>query len=115
MTVRSVIVTPQPEDGVASGKPCEITGVAFDGGKGIAKVDVSTDGGKTWQPAKLDSSDLGNYSWRRFRYTWTPSAAGSVKLIARATNTAGQTQETTQWNRSGYARDVMDPVVIKVA
>ena len=115
MTVRSVIVTPQPEDKVSKGTACEISGVAFDGGKGIARVDVSTDGGATWQAAKLDPNDLGNYSWRRFRYSWTPSTAGTAKLMARATNTAGDTQETSQWNRSGYARDVIDPVVINVA
>jgi len=115
MTVRSVIVSPQPDDKVTSGKSFEITGVAFDGGKGIAKVDVSTDGGKTWQPATLNENNLGPYSWRRFSYNWTPTSAGTAKLMARATNAAGETQQTEQWNRSGYARNVMDPVVINVA
>jgi len=32
------------------------------------------------------------------------SAAGTSRIMARATNAKGQTQETEQWNRSGYAR-----------
>jgi DMSO/TMAO reductase YedYZ molybdopterin-dependent catalytic subunit len=115
MTVRSLIVRPQADDRVSAGKASEIQGIAFDGGKGIAKVEVSTDGGSTWQPAALDADKLGNYSWRRFRYTWTPAAAGPAKLMTLATNAAGETQETSQWNRSGYARDVIETVNINVA
>jgi sulfite dehydrogenase len=114
MTVRSLIVSPQAGGRVTAGKVCEIQGIAFDGGKGIAKVEVSTDGGGKWQDATLDASNMGNYSWRRWRYNWTPGAAGSARLMARATNAAGDTQETSQWNRSGYARDVIEQVDINV-
>lgn len=115
MTVRSLIVRPQADDRIGKGQDVEIQGVAFDGGKGIAKVEVSTDGGATWADAKLDPSDLGNYSWRRWRYAWKPAAAGQARVMARATNAAGETQETSQWNRSGYARDVIEHVDVTVA
>jgi len=115
MTVRSLIVRPQPDERITAGQDFEIQGVAFDGGKGIAKVEVSTNGGGSWQDAKLDSSDLGNFSWRRWRYPWKPAAAGTARLMARATNAAGDTQETSQWNRSGYARDVIEHIDITVA
>jgi len=114
MTVRSLIVRPQPDERIAAGQDVEIQGVAFDGGKGIAKAEVSTDGGATWNDAKLDPSDLGNFSWRRWRYAWKP-AAGQARVMARATNAAGETQETSQWNRSGYARDVIEHVDVTVA
>lgn len=114
MTTRSLIVAPEPGDTVPAGQAVTIEGVAFDGGKGIAKVEVSADGGKTWSPATL-GPDLGRFSFRRFRYQWTPSAKGSQSLLSRATNNAGQTQVTHQWNRSGYARDVMDPTTVTVS
>ena len=114
MTVRALIVRPEPVEHVAAGKAYEIQGVAFDGGKDIAKVEVSTDGGKTWQESKLDA-DLGKYAWRRWRLNWRPAAAGQFRIMAKATNAAGETQTTAQWNRSGYARNVIEYVDVTVA
>ena len=65
MTTRSLIVKPEDGQKLASGAPVEVQGVAIDDGSGIATVEVSTDGGKSWNPAKLDA-DLGKYSWRRW-------------------------------------------------
>jgi sulfite dehydrogenase len=110
MTCRSLLVTPAADEQLPAGKPAEVNGVAWDNGKGIAEVEVSVDGGKTWADAKL-SQDLGNYSWRRFRLPWTP-AKGPQTVMARATNTAGQTQTTSQWNRSGYGRNIVEAVTV---
>jgi DMSO/TMAO reductase YedYZ molybdopterin-dependent catalytic subunit len=108
MTVRSLFVRPEPGEQVKAGEKYEVQGLAFDGGKGIAKVEVSADGGQTWSEAKLDK-DLGRYSWRRWRLPIT-ARQGKTKLMARATNTAGETQTDAQWNRSGYARNVVESV-----
>ena len=113
MTVRSIFVRPEPGEAVRAGQAYAVEGLAMDGGDGIKRVEVSTDGGKTWADAKLDAS-LGKYSWRRFRFAWTPSARGRAQLLARATNAAGETQTTRQWNRSGYARNVIDPLDVTV-
>ena len=40
---------------------------------------------------------------------------GQHRLMARATNNAGETQTTAQWNRSGYARNVIESVEVTVA
>jgi DMSO/TMAO reductase YedYZ molybdopterin-dependent catalytic subunit len=114
MTVRSLIVRPEVGNRLPVDQPFEVEGVAFDSGKGIKQVEVSTDGGKTWADAQLDP-ELGKYSWRRFRLKWTPNSKGPQRLMARATNAAGETQATEQWNRSGYARDVIDPIDVTVA
>ena len=114
MTTRSLIIKPEDGQQVAKSNAVEVQGVAFDDGSGIEKVEVSTDGGKTWTPAKLDP-DLGNYSWRRWRFQWTPGTAGKTRIMARATNAKGMTQETEQWNRSGYARDVIEHIDVTVA
>lgn len=109
MNVRSLIISPDVQDVVQAGKTFEIQGIAFDSGSGINKVEISTDGGKTWQAATLDSDKLGNYSFRRFRMNWTPSSTGSYKLMSRAYSNEGKFQRSfDQWNKSGYMRNVIE-------
>jgi DMSO/TMAO reductase YedYZ molybdopterin-dependent catalytic subunit len=104
--VRSFITSVQDGAKVKAGT-LNLKGIAFDGGKGIKEVAVSTDDGKTWMPAKL-GKDLGKYSFRE----WTLPVklpAGSYKLKVRATNNAGQVQPmTATWNPSGYMRNVIE-------
>jgi sulfite dehydrogenase (cytochrome) subunit A len=112
--VRSIFVRPEPGDTVRTGIPGELEGVAFDAGHGIRRVEVSTDGGATWADARLDP-ELGKYSWRRWRASWTPNRRGQVRLMARATNSIGETQSTAQWNRSGFMWNVIEHVDVSVA
>jgi DMSO/TMAO reductase YedYZ molybdopterin-dependent catalytic subunit len=109
MTTRSLFVRPEPEERVAANAPLEVQGLALDGGTGIRRVELSSDGGKTWADARLDP-DLGRYSWRRWRFDWRPPQPGKHRLMARATNADGQTQTAAQWNRSGYARNVIEAI-----
>ncbi len=81
---------------------------------GIKRVEVSKDGGQSWSDATL-GPDLGKYSWRRWQADWTPAAKGSYKLMVRATSASGETQVTSQWNRSGYQRDVIEQQEVVVA
>ncbi len=113
MTVRSLFVSPEPGAKLKAGAPLEVQGLAMDGGGGIKSVEVSVDAGTTWAAAKLDA-DLGRYSWRRWRFNWVP-AAGNYRLMAKATNVAGETQTLAQWNRSGYARNVIESIDVAVA
>ena len=115
MDVRSLIVSPKADAHVPSGKPVEVQGIAFDGGAGIARVEVSPDAGATWQDARLDP-DLGKYSFRRWRWSWTPSQPGPATLTVRATSAAGEVQRPTpQWNRSGYMRNVYERTAVVVS
>ena len=113
LSVRSLFVRPEPDEVLRMGVPCEIEGLAMDSGRGIARVEVSTDGAATWSEAQLDP-ELGRYSWRRWRSRWTPGARGPQRLFARATNSAGESQTLTQWNRSGYARNVIEQLAVTV-
>src|SRR5579864_802038 len=91
-----------------------LKGIAFDGGKGIKEVAVSSDGARTWMPAKL-GKDLGKYSFRE----WTlpvKLAAGSYELKVRATSNAGDTQPMEpKWNPAGYLRNVVETVRVTAA
>ncbi len=114
MNVRSILVRPDFTDVVRAGKQFEIEGIAFDGGSGISKVEVSVDGGNSWNLAKLDSADYGNFSFKRWRLSWTPSSAGNHKILTRATSGDGKTQGLQYWNKSGYMRNGIEQVEVPV-
>jgi DMSO/TMAO reductase YedYZ molybdopterin-dependent catalytic subunit len=115
MNVNSIIVAPDSTTAIRVGVATRIEGLAWDGGSGIANVDFSTDGGATWVRASLDS-DLGPYSWRRFRALWTPAQAGMAAVLTRATSTAGEAQgSTSRWNRGGYMKNDWSRVDVRVA
>ena len=74
-----------------SGGPLRIAGIAHAGARGISKVEVSTDQGRTWSDAKL-GREVNGFTWRRWYYDWTPSGAGTVRLMVRATDGLGVPQ-----------------------
>jgi sulfite dehydrogenase len=113
LDVRSIFVTPEPDSVLKVGVACEIQGLAFDSGQGIAKVEISSDNGTTWQNTNLDP-ELGQYAWRRWRYNFTPKAKGNITFKIRATNSTGETQPEHHWNRSGYLRNEIESLQVVV-
>ncbi len=114
MNVRSFFVVPETGQRLARGESHRLEGIAFDGGAGIRTVEVSLDGGGSWQPAEL-GDDRGNYSFRRWRLTWRPEWAGVYRLRVKAVNRDGDTQpEQAGWNRSGYMRNVIEEQMVEV-
>jgi len=112
-TVRSFITSVQDGAKVKAGT-LKLRGIAFDGGKGIKEVAVSTDGGKTWMPAKL-GKDPGKYGFREWRLP-VKLAAGTYDLKVRATGNGGETQPMEpRWNPAGYLRNVVENVRVSVA
>jgi DMSO/TMAO reductase YedYZ molybdopterin-dependent catalytic subunit len=65
-----------------------IAGVAFAGARGIATVEVSADGGNTFNAAEVEPA-LGPLTWVRWKLDWTPPGAGKYTLVARATDKTG--------------------------
>lgn len=114
MSVHSIFLKPEPGEQLRAGQRYQLSGLANDGNSGIQRVEVSKDGGQNWSDAKL-GPDLGKYSWRRWQADWTPGAKGSYKLMVRATSNNGEKQVTSQWNRSGYQRDVIEQQEVVVA
>ena len=113
MSLHSIFVRPTSKEELRAGQPYALQGVANDGGSGVRKVEVSTDDGENWKEASL-GSDLGQYSSRLWRTQWTPPSAGSYRLRVRATGMDGQQQVSSQWNRSGYQRDVIEHVDVVI-
>jgi DMSO/TMAO reductase YedYZ molybdopterin-dependent catalytic subunit/type IV secretory pathway VirB2 component (pilin) len=91
-----------------------IAGIAFAGDRGISKVEVSTDGGSTWEQAEIKPA-LSAYTWALWQKRWTPVGPGKHKLLVRATDGLGQTQ-TSQYappapsGSSGYDSKVISSV-----
>ncbi len=71
-------ISPQMKAGVAS----NIRGIAFFGDKPITKVEVTTDGGKSWTAAKLVTPRT-KYAWTPWEMPFTP-AAGTYQVAVRA-------------------------------
>jgi hypothetical protein len=113
LDIRSIFVTPEPDSVLKVNQQYELQGLAFDSGKGIVKVEISEDEGRSWKETKLDP-ELGKYAWRRWRYAWTPTSAGKFVFKIKATNTAGETQPDEHWNRSGYLRNEIEKLELTV-
>lgn len=75
--------------------PVLVAGVAYAGRRGIARVEVSTDGLATWAPARLRPA-LGPFAWSLWGYRWQPERPGEHVLAARAVDGAGGRQSTTR-------------------
>ncbi len=113
MVVNSLITSPENGSKVRHGDTVTITGVAWDGGYGIAGVEVSEDDGRTWKTAPLDA-DLGRYSWRQWSHRFVVANSGRHAVMAKATNRAGATQTVELiFNPAGYHNNVVQRIEIE--
>ena len=72
--------------------PIEVKGIAFGGDRGISRVELSFDDGKTWSDAEIYYSG-GDLAWSLWKAQWTPAAASDYALVVRATDGEGDVQE----------------------
>ncbi|SPH16562.1 hypothetical protein DEA8626_00072 [Defluviimonas aquaemixtae] len=93
MDAKSVITSPSPQAPIRHGKgPLVITGLAWSGNGKIDRVDVSLDGGVSWQPARL-TGDVKSKALTRFHLDidWDGS---EMYLQSRAIDETGYVQPT---------------------
>lgn len=114
MVPRSWITSDADGTRVPAGTPIAVRGIALGGDSGVARVELSTDGGASWRDAQL-GTDEGKYSFRRFE-AQLPPVAREVTILPRCTNAAGETQPmAANWNASGYLRAVVEPLRLVTA
>ena len=68
-----------------------IAGVAWGGDRSVSKVEVSTDGGTSWDEADLEPP-VSDQAWVRWMLDWTPERSGDALLVVRATDGTGAVQ-----------------------
>jgi sulfite oxidase len=113
LTVKSVIASPVDSAQLKAGK-VGVHGAAWAGEADIVKVEISTDGGTTWNPAKL-GREQAHYAWRLWNYEWQVKG-GDYVIMSRASDSKGRTQPAAAvWNPSGYLYNAIDQVKIHVA
>lgn len=79
-----------PDPGGVDG-PVTIAGIAFAADRGIERVEVSTDGGRSWDRAGIKTA-LSETSWRLWALEWEPPSSGDYELMVRAIDGDGAVQ-----------------------
>ncbi len=91
MPIKSEIAQPTDGETISVNSKVHVHGAAWTGEGEVAKVELSVDGGATWNETKLGESKPN--AWRLWEFDWrTPATAGKRTLIARATDSNGRTQ-----------------------
>ncbi len=116
MNLKSFVTFPSGGESLRAGT-LQVHGVAFTGGSPVKGVEVSVDGGKTWQAAELFGPHMGRYAWRQFtaRVNLQP---GSYLITSRAIAVDGSVQpELRVENERAYAHNGWrdHAVAVKVA
>jgi sulfane dehydrogenase subunit SoxC len=93
---------------------CVLEGRAWSGRGRIVRVEVSTDGGRSWADAKL-GGDGGDFDWQSWRYRWNVDQAGEYELCCRATDAAKNVQPlTAPWNAHGVCNNQVQRIAVVV-
>lgn len=99
----SVIVAPAPGAELSVGGDVVVWGRAW-GAAEIEAVEVSTDGGSTWQVTRAEPRR--GREWQRFAIRWRPRGPGPTTLLSRAIDAEGTTQPMTGARNAVHSVDV---------
>lgn len=116
MRVKSLITWPGRGEVVEPGVH-QIRGVAWSGHGAVDRLEVTTDGGESWQLAELGKLES-PYSWRSWQHQWEALEPGHFLIRARATDTEGNIQPVqAKWNFRGFANNSIHavPVIVQSA
>lgn len=112
-SVKSEILFPRAGTRLPAGT-VRVAGLAWAGEERVARVDVSTDGGRTWHAAHLTGLRQ-PYSWCQWESLWTVTAPGNYALVARAHSESGRTQPFEyDPDNLGYLINTVRPVEVTV-
>ena len=119
MAVRSLVVPPGVPDFFTRRRfvgpaPVGLVGRAWSGTADVVGVEISDDGGGSWQDAEVEPRPS-PWAWQRWTCSWTPSRSGELELWCRATDATGATQPLEPIpNLGGYANNAVQRVPITV-
>jgi DMSO/TMAO reductase YedYZ molybdopterin-dependent catalytic subunit len=110
---KSIILNPIDEDSPLPPGTHVIRGLAWSGAGAVKKMEVSVDGGASWQLAHLDDHN-DRWLWRRWQLVWKVDKPGRYTIMARATDEAERTQPVTPWNFQTKHFDGIVPVEVEI-
>jgi DMSO/TMAO reductase YedYZ molybdopterin-dependent catalytic subunit len=115
MQVKAEIAHPAEGETLPANTSVRVHGAAWACDAEITKVELSKDGGATWNEAKLLGESNSN-AWRLWEFNWqTPSQPGKHTLIARATDSLGRTQPVHRDpDRGTYMINHLLPIEVQV-
>src|SRR5947208_826725 len=115
MQVKAQIATPAQGETVPTNSRVRVYGAAWTSDGEITKVELSTDGGSTWNDTNLLGEPKPN-AWRLWEFIWqTPAAVGTQTLIARATDSVGRRQPVERdRDRGTYMINHLLPIEVEV-
>ncbi len=94
MQVKSQIAWPRQGEVLVPGS-YTIRGAAWAGENRVARVDVSTNGGRDWRAATLETA-ASRYSWVLWNYQWEVREAGEYRMLVNATDEKGNSQPSSR-------------------
>ena len=107
--VKSIITSPLDGEQVNLAAT-RVTGVAWTGAGTVSQVEISSDGGQTWQQARFPR-DARSGTWRLWEADVAIRASGEQRVRARATDSSGHTQpERAASNPAGYGNNSIHEV-----
>lgn len=115
MPLNSAICEPSEHDLLHAGRQT-IRGYVISTASPVARVDVSSDGGQSWQPADLENRAGSPWSWV-FWNARLDLAKGRQELVVRAVDKTGNQQPATPaevWNYPGYLETAWHRVNVRV-
>jgi DMSO/TMAO reductase YedYZ molybdopterin-dependent catalytic subunit len=102
MDLKSWINGPAPDAVPVPAGWVQIHGVAMGATRALRRIDVSVDGGNTWQEARFVGPDLGRFAWRQFVLP-VRLAPGQYVLASRAQDAQFNWQaDSTPENAGGF-------------
>lgn len=101
INLKSIITQPDTDATLALGETT-ILGAAYAGESNVDQVEVSIDGGESWQSAEFIGPHE-PFAWRHWQYVWHASQPGSHSILSRAIDSDGNEQPMdATWNKHGY-------------
>jgi hypothetical protein len=92
-----------------------IRGRAWNGAGAIANVEVSVDGGASWQTTHIEPPRE-RWMWVRWSYVWEAHQPGHYRVMSRATDEVGRVEpQTPRYNnmRKNFSAIVPTEVTIR--
>jgi len=114
MPPRALITSHADGETIKRGAPLTLRGIAMGGDAALARVDLVGEGFEL--PCKLVGPDEGPYAFRLWEVTIPEVTQSLANIGVRAANVAGAVQPgALNWNPSGYARNVIERITLRLA